>query len=161
LALKSSVLRALKILGLEEMLKLSEVLQVKQVPLKKVAGGEHIVWDEEPPKENFSRAPQKEATVLPFPQKNPPSAASVNLHDHLAVEASVSEGSTHNLVEMDMLLWQRELARTTEESFHKQEAFKGYKKATEIYSVKSKDLDGKDKVRFANTNAVLVNKKQA
>lgn len=158
MAAKSSVLQALKILGLEEMLKLSEVLQVMQVPLKQAAGGEHIVWDEE-----ASRAPQKPAKILTFPKKTSvrQNHDQVDLEDHLQAQGVPQEVSTRLLVETDMLLWQRELARSTDEIFYKQEAFKGYKKATEIYSVKTSDLEGKEKIRFANTKGVLINKKQA
>ena len=143
------------------MLKLSEVLQVKQVPLQQAAGGEHIVWDDDEPKENYSRPPQKPAKILPFPKKPAFRQERIDLEDKLQVQGEPQEASNHLLVETEMLLWQRDLARSTDEIFHKQEAFKGYKKATEIYSVKSSDLDGKEKIRFANTNGVLINKKQA
>ena len=42
------VLRALNLYGLEEILKLSKAMIVKQVPLKKAAGEELIVWDDAP-----------------------------------------------------------------------------------------------------------------
>ena len=41
------------------------------------------------------------------------------------------------------------------------DAFKGYRKSTEMYVVKTPTHEGKDKIRFASTNGVLVNKKQA
>jgi len=61
----------------------------------------------------------------------------------------------------DVLLWQRELAKHTDESIQKKKAFKGYKKSTEMYSVKTSTPEGKDKIRFASINGVLVDKKQA
>ena len=43
----------------------------------------------------------------------------------------------------------------------KKDAFKGYEKSTEMYVVKTTTHDGKDKLRFAATDGVLINKKQA
>lgn len=150
------VLRALKILGLEEMLKLSQVLHVKQVPLKKAAGEELIVWDDAP-----EIAPKKtsheEAKVLSFPKKT--------IHDLAPMQEESPEKEEDkerpNFLTSDMVLWQREIAKTNGENVHKLDAFKGYKKSTEMYVVKTPTVDGKDKIRFASTNGVLVNKKQA
>lgn len=145
MASSNFVLRALRILGLEEMLKLSEVLRVKQVPLKKAAGEELIAWDEAPAAQvRPNSLPEGEAKILPFPQKTP----------EPEVGPVVEE-------EEDMLLWQREMARQSEETLLKLDAFKGYKKATEMYVVKTPTLEGKDKIRFAATEGVLINKKQA
>lgn len=149
------VLRALKILGLEEMLKLSQVLHVKQVPLKKAAGEDLIVWDDAPtisPK----KSPQEEAKVLSFPKKT--------IHDLAPMPEEVPEQDDKdrpNFLTSDMVLWQREIAKTNGENVHKLDAFKGYKKSTEMYVVKTPTPEGKDKIRFASTNGVLVNKKQA
>lgn len=150
------VLRALKILGLEEMLKLSQVLHVKQVPLKKAAGEELIVWDDAPeiaPK----KASHEEAKVLSFPKKT--------IHDLAPMPEESPEKEEDkerpNFLTSDMVLWQREIAKTNGENVHKLDAFKGYKKSTEMYVVKTPTVDGKDKIRFASTNGVLVNKKQA
>lgn len=156
LAGNSFVLRALKILGLEEMLKLSEVLQVKQVALKKAAGAEHIVWDDAA-EEQPRPSQEKQAKILTFPKK---SITDFNKLTEKATDLPSDEAS-HTLLSTDMVLWQRGLARNAEETIHKLGAFQGYKKATEIYVVKSNDLEGKEKIRFASTNGVLVNKKQA
>lgn len=152
----SFVLRALKILGLEEMLKLSEVLHVKQAPLKKAAGEELVVWDDsesihELPKKT---RPKEEAKILEFPKKT--------LAD-LAPEPELEgkEGEDSGLLHSEVVLWQREITRQTGDTVHKKDAFKGYRKATEMYVVKTSDVDGKDKIRFASTNGVLINKKQA
>ncbi len=45
---KPFVLRALKILGLEEILNIAEVPKMKKTALKKAAGEELISWDDEP-----------------------------------------------------------------------------------------------------------------
>ena len=152
------VLQALKILGLEEMLKLSEVLHVKQVPLKKAAGGELIVWDDADQKVGPKKSPAREdAKILAFPKK------SINELIPLQEEAPSKddEAGSHNLLTSDVILWQRELAKQSGETSHKKEAVQGYKKSTEVYVVKTPTNEGKDKITFASTNGVLVNKKQA
>lgn len=152
----SFVLRALKILGLEEMLKLSEVLHVKQVPLKKAAGDD-LVWDSTEPIQRPQRRihREEEAKVLEFPKKTIKDLAPVPE----PVEAK--DGDSPNLLDTDIVLWQREISRQTGDTFHRMDAFKGYRKSTEMYVVKTADVEGKDKIRFASTNGVLVNKKQA
>lgn len=157
MAKSTFVLRALKILGLPEILKLSEVLHSQQVPLKKAAGEEFIVWDDAadlPP----AKAPkdQAEAKVLPFPKKK--------IHDLEPLpEEPLLESSEdcEGFLSADLVLWQREVSRSSGGKNHKLEAFKGYKKTTEIYAVKTSEKEGKEKIRFASTNGVLVNKKQA
>ena len=154
----SYVLQALKILGLEEMLKLSEVLHVKQVPLKKAAGGELIAWDDADQKPSPKKSSEREeAKVLAFPKKT------INELIPMQEEAPSKddEDGSSNLLTSDVILWQRELTKQSGETSHKMDAFKGYKKSTEMYVVKTPSLEGKDKIRFASTNGVLVNKKQA
>jgi hypothetical protein len=150
------VLKALKILGPEEMLKLTEVLQVEQVPLKMAAGEELIVWDEVSEKPSV-KAAETEAKILPFPKKS--------IHDLIPLEEESPEdegeqGPT-NLLTSELILWQREITKEAGGNNQKLNAFKGYKKSTEMYVVKSADIDGKDKIRFAETNGILINKKQA
>lgn len=156
MAKSTFVLRALKILGLPEILKLSEVLHAKQVPLKKAAGEELIVWDDDieiAPKKHQKEAP--EAKVLPFPKKT------ISDLEPLPEESNIesSEEDT-SLMSSDLVLWQREVIRHNGGKT-KLEAFKGYKKSTEIYVVKTHENEGKEKIRFASTNGVLINKKQA
>lgn len=157
MAKSTYVLRALKILGLEEMLKLSEVLHVKQVPLKKAAGEELIVWDDAPEKSQQPvQRERPEAKVLPFPKKTINDLAPMPEHPE-----GVQEEEVPGFIGSDLVLWQREISRQSGDNIHKLEALKGYKKSTEMYVVKSSDKEGKDKIRFASTNGVLVNKKQA
>lgn len=157
MAKTSYVLQALKILGLEEILKLSEVLHVKQVPLKKAAGAELIVWDDAEEKASTrNQGPREEAKVLAFPKKT------INELIPMQDEAPAKEDDNPtNLLTSEVILWQRELSKQAGETSHKMDAFKGYKKSTEMYVVKTPTLEGKDKIRFASTNGVLVNKKQA
>lgn len=153
----SFVLQALKILGLEDILKLSEVLHVKQVPLKKAAGEELIVWDEDAPDKVFQKAPREEGKVLSFPKKT----AVQDLTAFTPEPEIPKEELAPSFVTSDLVLWQREISRDAGENIVKLDAFKGYKKANEMYVVKTKMAEGKDKMRFASTNGVLVNKKQA
>jgi len=153
------VLRALKILGLDEMLKLSQVLHVKQVPLKKAAGEELIVWDDAPSAVP-STSPKKsegEAKVLNFPKKTIQDLTPMPEEN----PEQADDKERPSFLTSDMVLWQREIAKSNGENVHKLDAFKGYKKSTEMYVVKTPTPEGKDKIRFASTNGVLVNKKQA
>ena len=162
MAKSSFVLQALKILGLEEMLKLSEVLHEKQVPLKKAAGEELIAWDdaeEKRPKPKKVR-PETEARVLEFPKKNIGQMPS--LREEHKPSAANHEEDSGDLMASDVVLWQREMSKQAEGNILKLDAFKGYKKSTEMYMVKTpSSVDGKDKIRFASTKGVLINKKQA
>lgn len=164
----SYVLKSLRILGLEEILKLSQALQAKQVPLKKAAGEDLVVWDGPPQKQkkNQEEAPAK---ILEFPKKRsfeetgPEKEAPVTAADLKPTEEYVphEQKEVPHFVSSEMLLWQRELSKEVETSTHKKDAMKGYQRATEMYVVKSQDHEGKEKIRFASTNGVLVNKKQA
>ena len=152
------VLRALKILGLEEMLNLSQVLQ-KQVPLKKAAGEELMVWDEAQPEAPKRSLKEPEARVLEFPKKNLKQITQeVGLEDPAQPEG---EPEASHVLSSEMILLQREITKNTGETVQKIDAFKGYRKSTEMYVVKTPTIDGKDKIRFASTNGVLINKKQA
>lgn len=162
MAKSSFVLQALKILGLEEMLKLSEVLHEKQVPLKKAAGEELIAWgDAEEKRSKPKRSlPESEAKVLEFPKKNIGQMPSLP-EEHRPSGADHEEDSG-DLMPSDVILWQREMSKQAEGNILKLDAFKGYKKSTEMYVVKTPSpIDGKDKIRFASIKGVLINKKQA
>lgn len=152
----SFVLRALKILGLNEMLKLSEVLQIKQTSFKKAAGEDLVMWDDAPPE--YHQEPKKEAQILEFPKKK-------TIHELPAFQDHPEEISKEepgpSIITSDLVLWQREVSRSSDASSHKLDAFKGYRRSTEMYVVKSPSAEGKEKIRFASTNGVLVNKKQA
>ena len=154
LSKSSFVLRALKILGLEEMLKLSQVLHIKQVPLKKAAGDDLVVWDDalEAPTKNKLAG---EGKVLAFPKKK------IGDKEHLSEDDPPPEETPSQTFHFDLMLLQREISKTTGENFHRLNAFKGYQDAKEVFAVKEISEDGKCKTRFVLTNGVLVNKKQA
>lgn len=152
------VLRALRVLGPEEILKLTQVVH-QQVPLKKAVGEELIFWEDEPVKDTKKAG----AKVLPFGKKE---QSDRPLLDIALGSSPASEGENEKKEEesiqySDIVLWQREIAKGAEASSHKIDAVKGYKKSTEMYVVKSLSEEGKEKIRFASTDGVLVNKKQA
>lgn len=151
---KSFVLQVLKIFGHEEMLKLSQLAPVKVAQMKKAAGAELIVWDDAPePEEHPDNSRPPKDNVLPF--KRFPEATP----DPRLAEARASEES-QNFQSSDFMLWQRELGRENAVP-DKKDAVKGYARATQMYVVKTPTVEGKEKIRFAETNGVLLNKKQA
>ncbi len=151
------VLKALKILGLEEMLKLAEILNSKAIQMKRAAGEDLVVWsDPEVPAVPKKKEPQPEGKILNFKSPKPTEAE---------VEAKAEEDKLKanpiHLVTADMMMWQKELTKDSEVSLQKQEAMNGYKKSAEMYVVKTTELNGKEKIRIASTRGVLVDKKQA
>jgi hypothetical protein len=154
----SFVLKALSILSLEQILKLTKVLKLKQGQAKKVVGEELVSWDETIPSAPEVRP---EGKVVPFP-KNKNALPSIELppsDEEVKKKKDEEEGS--KLLTSELILWQREITRDTDEAVHKMGAVKGYKKSTEMYVVKSQTDEGKEKIRFASTNGILINKKQA
>ena len=160
---KSYVLKALKLLSLDEILKLATTVKVKSGLLKKAAGQELVSWEESsephevmaekkspPPSQDF-KAP---ADILPFkrPEKK----------EDLTPEESGGAKEHGGLVSSEFILWHRELNKDAGVGpSQTKEAIKGYMKSTEMYVVKTPSSDGKDKIRFASTQGVLINKKQA
>ncbi len=153
MAKSSFVLKALKILGLDEVLKLSEVLRLKQAPLKKVVGEDFISFgnkeDDQPKKPVAS-----EANILPFANK-----AYVREGEKPPHEGERQQEEQTTLINSDLVLWQRELCRQIGNSVPMVDAVKGYKRFNEMYVVKDSSLDKTDKMRLASTKGVLVNKK--
>lgn len=119
-----------------------------------VSGDSFVQWDEEPASGSPQEAPQ--ADIIPFPK---------NKHQFTPLEEPVPEAKSEeppsNFLGTDMALMQREIAKEAEEAMTRMSAKKGYKSATELFVIKSKDLEGKSKIRFAATGGVLVDKKQA
>lgn len=166
----SLVLQALNILGLEEILKLSEVLRIKQVPLKKAAGEELVSWSETT-QEELPRPKQtspSEAKILPFPQKTIKQFEELESEQEEIVEAKAvikdkleEAPAGIRVMPSDVILWQREIMKDSDGAIQKIDAMKGYQRSTQMYMVKSKSIDGKEKIRFIATNGILINKKQA
>ena len=149
------VLRALCILGPEEILKLAHFLNREEVSFKRASGDDVVFWKQEgaaaKKREEF---PKSEAKILNFTGPRP------------AVEEQpeiVTDGASPdlNIMSSEVILIQREISRETTTEVHKTAAKSCYSKASEMYVVKSQSLDGKQNIRFASTNGVLINKKQA
>ncbi len=151
---KSYVLQALGIFSFDQMLNLSQVAALK-VPMKKAAGAELIVWDDAPSSTPQIKASKPEADILPFKKS---SELSTPIEDpNELTHPSEESGNFHS---SEFMLWQRELSQG-HAGPTKKDAVKGYSRATEMYVVKTPTVEGKEKIRFASTNGVLVNKKQA
>lgn len=148
------VLRALCILGPEEILKLAHILHREEVSFKKASGDEFVFWKEgkAPAKKQESR-PKTEAKILHFSRPAPQVEEKVET----AEESSPEDGG---IMSSEVILMQREISRESNSGTQKASAKSGYHKATEMYVVKS-TVEGKEKIRFASTNGVLINKKQA
>jgi hypothetical protein len=159
LAKTSLVLRALKILGLEEILKLSEVIHSKQA-LKKAAGAEELIlWDDAPKpvsKPELAAEPvASEGRVLNF--RRPEMLSNHFLSPPPAADPAPGE----HLSGTDLMLWQRSMHREASPEQQKRDAFSGYNKLNEMYLVKSDEPAPEKKLRFAATQGVLINKRQA
>jgi hypothetical protein len=151
------VLKALKILGLEEMLKLAEILNSKAIPMKRAAGEDLVVWSEpEGQTASKKKEPRPEGKILTFKSPKPTEA-----EIEAQAEGDKLKANPIHLVTADMMMWQKELTKDSEVSLQKQEALNGYKKSAEMYVVKTTELNGKEKIRIASTRGVLVDKKQA
>jgi hypothetical protein len=149
------VLRALCILGPEEILKLAHVLHREEVGFQRAAGDDIVSWkDQKPAPKKMEPKPQTEAKILHFTKPLPQVEEKPE-----AVESQTSDDG--HILSSEVILMQREISRESSNETHKVSAKSGYQKATEMYVVKSQSLDGKEKIRFASTNGVLVNKKQA
>lgn len=152
---KAFVLSALGILGPDEILKLSAITHHTQVAFKMAAGEELVSWVKD---EQLPAQPQQklDARIIPFPKKS-------FMPEALVPEKAeeVDEDDAPKILSSDVVLLQRELTREIDENAHKLNASSGYKKATEMYVIKGDPAAGKERIRFASTNGVLVNKKMA
>jgi hypothetical protein len=159
---KSFVLNALRIIGLEEILKLSQAALIKPVILKKAAGEELVVWDDASAPEG-SKPPMADpvlAKVLPF--KKSISEFEQAIEPRLApAELARPDEAPINIQSTELILWGRELGKDLSGPSLKKNGVKEYNKSADVYVVKTSALEGKEKFRFAATNGVLVNKKQA
>ena len=151
------MLKALKILGLEEMLKLAEILNSKAVPLKRAAGEDLVVWSEPEP-QNPKKDSRPDAKVLSFKTTR---AADLEEAQFDESKSEVKNENQNHFVSAEMMMWQKELTKDSELNLHKREAVNGYKKSADMYVVKTTEVDGKEKIRIASTRGVLIDKKQA
>ena len=106
------VFRALSILSLEQILKLTKVLRLKQGQLKKAAGEELISWDDTPTQKSESEA-EAGGKVLPMTSRKSglPSIEMPATDEEIKKKKDEEESST--LLTSDIILWQREITRDT------------------------------------------------
>lgn len=149
------VLRALCILGPEEILKLAHVLNREEVSFKKASGDDVVFWKQERSgAKKKESGPKNEAKILHFTRPTP-------VIEERSQNIPIESSDDSNILSSEVILIQREITRETSNESHKAAAKSGYSRANEMYVVKSKEIDGKQKIRFASTNGVLINKKQA
>lgn len=155
----SFILRALGLLGLEEILNLSEVASEQKIPLKKAAGEDLLAWSGPASKKKLRQEPEEEARILSFPKKSAHDFG--ELEDPNRPQPAKDDGEKPSLVSSDMLLWQREISKETGGAIKRVDAVSGYQKSTQMYVIKTESPEGKQRIRFASTDGVLVNKKQS
>jgi len=158
----SYVLKALRIFSFEEILNLSQSALVRPVILKKAAGEDLVFWSDAPEEEVAAKAEILTAAdnlnnVLPFNKEF--LSADEDKPQEKKSKKKDEEDISH-IVTTEFVLLNREMAKESVGSV-KKEAAKGYARATEMYVVKSSNIEGTESIRFASTNGVLVNKKQA
>lgn len=147
----NSVLRALSVLSLEEILKLSsseeEILAFEQV-----AGGEWI---------NAPQAKRSvtQAKILSFPTSHE-SGALVRDLEPLQEEGESGDFGGLNELSLDFILTQREFWKRGVESMGLAAAIEEYLRLLQVISIKESSEEGKEKIRFITTQGLLVDKKQ-
>lgn len=164
MAKKPFVLSCLKILGLEEMLKLSDIVHTRSIPLKQVSGGGFAVGDapEERPRNDPKKEKKeaKEAKVIPFPKKEELSKEIPEKNLPPPPQELPHESNTEFLASEEILN-QLEIARELKESGLRHQALENYRQGQNTHIVRSKNSEGKTEVRFAKTKGVLIDRKLA
>ncbi len=145
----SFVLRALKILGLEDILKLSELLKRHQGPLEKVTPLKKAEPPDPLPKS--SERDTGESNLLTFPGKT-------QVNEKTPEE---NENKPQLSPESELFLLQIELSKHHDGTVQRLDALKEYKKTSESYQVQITSDDGKSVRKVISTNGILINKKQA
>lgn len=138
------VLKILCLMSLEDVHRMTASNEVqKAISLPMAAGAEHSQW-EPAPKANRPVA-EPSGNVLRFPQKDPP--------------AQAPPLNSEEFSEIDLHL-QRSQFKMRDENLLKKEGARLYRQSTENHMFRAQDEKG-SKLKFAHTQGVLVNKKQA
>jgi hypothetical protein len=152
LSQKSFVLRALKILGLEEILKLSELLKKNEEPLKQVVSPE-TSQDSGPHEDAHETLGKGAADVLVFPSKDQ------SHYSGPLAETELSESQLSD--ESELFLLKLEYSKLHEGTVQRLDALREYQKTSQTYQIQKKTGDGKSVRKIISTNGILINKKQA
>jgi len=151
LSKKSFVLKALYIYDLDDVLQLCSILLEKKVPLNRAVG------------DGFETMGSNMGTRSAKKTTKADNIASLKLVD---LDARKKEKEEQERKEFDtklnseLLLWQREASKAPGDSIKRVDAANGYKQSSQLYVVKQETSDGKNKLKFASTRGVLVDKKQ-
>lgn len=145
---KNSILRALSVLSLDDILKLSSVDE-EILAFEQVAGGEWLSAPE-------PRRPRTEAKVLTFAS---PEHVKVKDLEPLKEGEEAELGGLKEL-SLDFILTQRKLWKEGVSQFGLTSAIEKYLSQVQIISIKEKGHQGKERIRFIATQGLLVDKKQ-
>jgi len=155
LSKKSFVLQALNIYDLDDVLQLSSILLEKRVPLKRVAG-ESFEFSLETSVDNMGSRSEKKT----IKSDNIASLKLVDLDARKKEKEEQERKDFDSKLNSELLLWQREASKNPGDSIKKVDAAQGYKQNSQIYIVNQDTSEGKNKLKFASTRGVLVDKKQ-
>jgi len=147
----NSILRALSILTLEDILKLSS-LEEEILAFEQVAGAE---WGQPVPVKRHSQ----EAKVLSFPTDH--QGIKVKDLEALREEGEESELGNLNELSMDFILSQRKLWKEGVKKLGLMTAVEEYLNHLQMISIKEESTEGKSRIRFISTQGLLINKKQS
>ncbi|MFA5582822.1 MAG: hypothetical protein WDA09_01295 [Bacteriovoracaceae bacterium] len=146
----NSILRALSILTLEDILKLSS-LEEEILAFEQVAGAE---WSQPTPVKRC----KEEAKVLSFP--DPPTTKIKDL-EAFAEQGGEAQIGGLNELSMDFILSQRRLWKEGVKKLGLMTAVEEYLNHLQMISIKEESSEGKTRIRFISTRGLLINKKQS
>ena len=146
-----SVLRALSILTFEDILQLSSADE-EIIAFQQVAGGE---WVTAPA---AVARPRPEAKILSFPASAQLRVKDLDCLPETGEEVELEVGGELSL---DFILTQRTLWKEGVEKLGLTGAIDSYLQQLQMISIKEKNREGKDCIRFISTQGLLVNKKHS
>jgi hypothetical protein len=156
---KSNILEALSLYDQDKILDLCKVLLEKKIPFKKAAGEDVL----------FSSTNNLERASLGINKTEVKKKSQVEERHLILVKDQADLGQKKKKKEnveedfrlnSELLMWQREASKEIDGVLKKSEAVKGYKQLNQLYVVKEESEDGKNKLKFASTHGVLIDKKQ-
>lgn len=144
----NSVLRALSVLSLEEILRLSSA-EEEILAFEQVAGGEWITGPKCAP---------TGAKVISFPERK--KALSVTDLEPI-IEGEPADFEVLNELSLDFILTQRELWKKGGAQMGLVGAIDEYLQQVKVIAITEKVSDEKEKIRFITTQGLLINRKQS
>ncbi len=125
------------------------------MPLKRVAG-ESFEFSLETSVDNMGSRSEKKT----IKSDNIASLKLVDLDARKKEKEEQERKDFDSKLNSELLLWQREASKNPGDSIKKVDAAQGYKQNSQIYIVNQDTSEGKNKLKFASTRGVLVDKKQ-